>query len=56
MAGFASLQDWLLAVGGAWPGIDIMDTFRNGCPRFWEDWNDGYWCWNRLLPGIRKAC
>ena len=56
MCGFASLQDWTLALAGVWPGKDVMQVFRGDCERFWEPWNDGYICWSRLLYGIMAAC
>jgi hypothetical protein len=57
MAGCSSLQDWLLCLGGAFGSRDVMDVFRNGAgAQFWGPWNDGLWCWSRMLPQIMKAC
>jgi hypothetical protein len=54
MAGFASLQDWQLVMGGAYPG-DVMDVYRGDTSGFYGPYNDGLWCWKRLLPGLYDA-
>lgn len=55
MAGCASLQDWNLVMGGAWAG-DVMRVFEGDRSCFYNDYNDGLWCWRRLLPGMMAAC
>jgi hypothetical protein len=57
MVGCASIQDWMLCLGGGMPGHRVMGVFSQGDRTCWaEPWNDGYWCWNRMLPKIVEAC
>ncbi len=57
MAGFCHLQDWMLSLGDAWPGgRDVMDVFRGENEDFLASgWNDGLWCWSRMLPGMQRS-
>jgi hypothetical protein len=57
MGGCSSLQDWHLAMADVWPGISVGDVFNHRIDRhyfydFSPGWNDGYWCWKRLIPRI----
>lgn len=59
MAGMASIQDWMLALGAVWEEPGVMEVFHRSeasYRAFYGDWNDGYWCWQRLLPGMMRAC
>ncbi len=66
MMGTASFEDWHLAMAGVLPS---SMTFQEFCKRdyaecysaFWgsarhPNWNDGLWCWKRMLPALRRAC
>lgn len=56
MAGCSHIQDWNLAMAGVWPGKDVMQVFRGDSERWGEPWNDGLWCWPRVLPVIELSC
>jgi hypothetical protein len=60
MAGFASLQDWTLAMAGVWPGVSAVEVFNGRRDNFYAGgspgWNDGYMCWRRLNAGLAAAC
>ncbi len=66
MMGTASLQDWHLAMAGALPTSltfhDFIDKSSHECysafwgGEQWPNWNDGLWCWRRLLPGMQAVC
>lgn len=58
MVGTSHIQDWTLAMAGGIPSEhSVMDFFRQTVrDDFYANWNDGYWCWNRMLPGLRKSC
>ncbi len=65
MMGTASFEDWHLAMAGVLP---TDRPFQEFCRRvdadcysaFWgsakhPNWNDGLWCWKRLLPMLQAA-
>jgi hypothetical protein len=59
MFGVAAFQDWMLAMGKALPGSAAWHYLhgRESYDTFYGDgWNDGYWCWKRLLPGMAETC
>ncbi len=61
MMGFSHIQDWQLAMGGAIPTdrplAEWYGQIHGPCyDQFFGMWNDGWWCWNRLLPGLVRAC
>lgn len=63
MVGVDHIEDYALAIGGAIPQSK-PDTFapvvgqqrtREARELFYEDWNDGFWCWPRLIPKLRTT-
>lgn len=63
MVGVSHLEDYVLATAGAIP-MPHPDTFWETAKQqrtpearecFYGDWNDGLWCWPRLLPGLRST-
>lgn len=62
MVGVNHIEDYALALGGAIPQPQI-DTFipkpsqqrtKEARECFYGDWNDGLWCWPRLLTTLRS--
>ncbi len=66
MMGTTSFEEWHLAMAGVLPtSLSVMDflhrrssecysAFWGGAQ--WPNWNDGLWCWKRLLPRFQVAC
>ncbi len=57
MIGFSHVQDWQLAMGKAIPtDRRVIEWYRHSTDlcydHFYGPWNDGYWCWKRLIPGL----
>ncbi len=56
MMGTSHIQDWNLGMAGVWPGVSAMDVFHGANQPFLEPgWNDGLWCWDRMMPGVWDA-
>ncbi len=62
MIGTSSMQDWQLALGGAiqpatmCPRDFFMHQNDKVIDEFYGPWNDGLWCYQRLLPSLLAAC
>jgi hypothetical protein len=64
--GTSWLQEWSLAIAGVLPTVSpVMDHVYKPQTEphsaFWGskdhyNWNDGYWCWKRILPGTIAGC
>jgi hypothetical protein len=66
MMGCSSFEDWHLALAGVLPtkrgfldfwrraDAETYSAFWGG--KDWPNWNDGLWCWKRLLPLFQHAC
>ncbi len=56
MAGFSSLQDWILRMGGAIPSSLLImqwwEQHRDCAADFMGGWNDGLWCWERVFEKV----
>ncbi len=66
MMGTSSFDDWHLALAGVLPTDRPWQDFakRSDAETYsafwggekWPNWNDGLWCWRRLLPLMKKVC
>lgn len=66
--GCAHYNDWHIALAGVLPTngrLGVMDFLNRTSAEtyscFWgssdhPNWNDGFWCWKRMLPGFQKMC
>lgn len=60
LIGTEGMEDWQLGMAGVIPSSytarDFLDLHPGTRADFYGDWNDGYWCWPRILPALQREC